>query len=147
MCSIFPRLQLGKILYTLMQYLAVLTANPCNKVYIWHIWSNSSHRMKLTVAREPLTVHPWGSATLPVLTTVACLWLSTSSLSKEREAVLLLPLPLVSSTGGRAPASVRTSRSRVTRSPAPLPLPRERHRGQEVRVSSQKVGQRQAGEY
>ena len=27
MCSIFPRLRLGKILYTLVQYLAILTAN------------------------------------------------------------------------------------------------------------------------
>ena len=35
MCSIFPRLWLRKILRTLVQYLAILTANPCNKVNMY----------------------------------------------------------------------------------------------------------------
>ena len=55
------------------------------------------------MVREPLTVRSWGSATLPVLTTVGCLSLSTSSLTTEREAILL-PFPLVRDMGGRGPS-------------------------------------------
>ena len=53
-CAVFSlTLRLGKILCTLVQYLTILTANPCSMVYVRYAHATSFSKTPLSVSTDP----------------------------------------------------------------------------------------------